>query len=119
MKSNLENFNVFVNEDEQCRDDVDSFHQEILLYSRVLGTNSTTVMDENGSQYSSSSVYTNSITKKTRVQEIKSNIMRNVSSFYSIILIKFLFILFMLVTLIFNGIYMIKFDKFTSMTYNN
>ena len=116
MKSNLENFNVLVNEDEQFKDDVDSFHQEILLYSRVLGANSTTVMDENGSQNSSSSAYTNSITKKTRVQEIKSNIMRNVSSFYTIILIKFLFILFMLVTLIFNGIYMIKFDKFTSIT---
>jgi hypothetical protein len=31
MKSNLENFNVLVNEDEKFRDDVDSFHQEILL----------------------------------------------------------------------------------------
>ena len=116
MKNNLEDFNNLVNENENLRDNVDSCHQEILLYSRVLGGNATTVMDENGSQNSSSSAYTNSITKKTRVQEIKSNIMKNVSSFYTIILIKLLFFLFMIVTLIFNGIYMIKFDKYTSIT---
>ena len=117
MKENLENFNTLVNIDENFKNDIDSCHNEILLYSRVLGANSVmNVMDENGSQNSSQSAYTNSITKKTRVQEIKSQIMNNVSGFYTLRLIKFLFILFMIVTIVFNIIYMIKFDQFTIIT---
>ena len=113
----LRNFNNIVNEDDDYKNDIDSCHQEILLYSRVLGANNTlNVMDENGSQNSSQSAYTNSITKKTRVQEIKSHLMNNVSGFYTLRLIKFLFILFMLVTLIFNGYYIIQFEHFTVIT---
>ena len=61
---NLEMYGININDDENLKDNVDNCHQEILIYSRVLGQAATNVLDENGSQNSSSSAYTNSITKK-------------------------------------------------------
>ncbi len=97
-----------IENDEDIKDKVDNYHQEILLLSRVLGANAAAVLDENGSQSSSNSQYTNSITKKSRVQEIKSNIMLNVKNFYTLQYIKLLFIVYMIVTLIFTFVYIFK-----------
>ena len=107
----LEMYGININEDENLKDKVDMCHQEILIYSRVLGQAATNVLDENGSQNSSSSAYTNSITKKTRVQEIKSHIMGNVGQFYTLRFIKFLFIIYMLTTILFAIIYIIQFNS--------
>ena len=107
----LEMYGININEDENLKDKVDMCHQEILIYSRVLGQAVTNVLDENGSQNSSSSAYTNSITKKTRVQEIKSHIMGNVGQFYTLRFIKFLFIIYMLTTILFAIIYIIQFNS--------
>ena len=116
INEKLENFHKLVFEVEEIKDSVDNYHQEILLLSRVLGANAAAVLDENGSQSSSTSQYTNSITKKSRVQEIKSNIMINVKKFYTLRLIKGLFVLFMIVTLVFTLVYLFNYGSFISST---
>ena len=112
----MDNFHKLVTEDDHIMQNVDNYHQEILLLSRVLGANASAVLDENGSQSSSTSQYTNSITKKSRVQEIKSKIMLNVKKFYTLRLIKGLFISFMVLTLVFTIIYIFLYDSFITST---
>ena len=116
LNMKLDNFHKLVTEDDHIMQSVDNYHQEILLLSRVLGANASAVLDENGSQSSSTSQYTNSITKKSRVQEIKSKIMLNVKKFYTLRLIKGLFISFMVLTLVFTIIYIFLYDSFITST---
>ena len=111
IKTNIEQLDILANSNNNIRNLIDNFHKEILKFSRVLGINNINVFDENGSQASSQSDYTNSITKKTRIQEIKSHIMNNVNNFYTLILIKFLFVLFMLGTIVIGIISIIKFES--------
>ena len=114
IKTNIEQLDILANNNDTIRNLIDNFHKEILKFSRVLGINNINVFDENGSQASSQSDYTNSITKKTRIQEIKSHIMNNVNNFYTLILIKFLFILFMLGTIVIGVVSIIKFEALLS-----
>ena len=111
MKANIDQLHMIANENDEVRKLIDYYHREILNYSRVLGINNINVYDENGSQTSSQTGYTNSITKKTRVQEIKSYIMNNVGNFYTLILIKILFFIFMGCTLLVGILYLIKFNS--------
>ena len=111
MKLNIDELHKLVDENIILRNLVDDCQREILKYSRVLGKNFVNVYDENGSQSSSQTGYTNSITKKTRVQEIKSHIMGNVDKFYTLILIKILFLIFMICTLIIGIMYLINFSS--------
>ena len=111
MKTNIDQLHMIANDNDEVRKLIDEYHKEILKFSRVLGLNNINVYDENGSQTSSQTGYTNSITKKTRVQEIKSYIMNNVDSFYTLILIKLLFFIFMLSTLCVGIFYLIKFNS--------
>ena len=110
IKTNIDQLHMIANENDEIRKLIDSYHREILNFSRVLGVNNINVYDENGSQTSSQTGYTNSITKKTRIQEIKSYIMGSVDSFYTLILIKILFFTFMVCTLLLGIIYLIKFN---------
>ena len=116
LKEKMDNFHKIVFDDEDIKEKVDNYHQEILLLSRVLGANAAAVLDENGSQSSSNSQYTNSITKKSRVQEIKSNIMLNVKKFYTLQCIKLLFIVYMIVTLIFTFVYIFQYGDLIETT---
>ena len=111
MKTNIDQLHMIANENDEVRNLIDNYHKEILKYSRVLGLNNINVYDENGSQTSSQTGYTNSITKKTRVQEIKSYIMNNVDSFYTLILIKLLFFIFMISILCVGIIYLVQFNS--------
>ena len=114
IKTKIEQLDILANNNDTIRNLIDNFHKEILKFSRVLGINNINVFDENGSQASSQSDYTNSITKKTRIQEIKSHIMNNVNNFYTLILIKFLFIVFMLGTIVIGVVSIIKFEALLS-----
>ena len=114
IKTKTEQLDILANNNDTIRNLIDNFHKEILKFSRVLGINNINVFDENGSQASSQSDYTNSITKKTRIQEIKSHIMNNVNNFYTLILIKFLFIVFMLGTIVIGVVSIIKFEALLS-----
>ena len=111
MKTNIDQLHMLANDNAEIRRLIDNYHKEILKYSRVLGINNINVYDENGSQSSSQSGYTNSITKKTRVQEIKSHIMNNVDNFYTLVLIKLLFFIFMICTLFIGVFYLIRFQS--------
>ena len=111
MKTNIDQLHMIANDNEEVRKLIDNYHKEILNYSRVLGINNINVYDENGSQTSSQTGYTNSITKKTRIQEIKSYIMSSVDNFYTLILIKFLFFTFMACSFLVGIIYLIKFNS--------
>jgi len=111
MKTNIDQLHMLADTNAELRKLIDNFHREILKYSRVLGINNINVYDENGSQSSSQTGYTNSITKKTRIQEIKSHIMSNVDNFYTLILIKLLFFAFMVCTLFIGIFYLIKFKN--------
>jgi hypothetical protein len=111
MKTNIDQLHMLADTNTELRKLIDNYHKEILKYSRVLGINNINVYDENGSQSSSQSGYTNSITKKTRIQEIKSHIMSNVDNFYTLILIKLLFFAFMICTLFIGIFYLIKFKN--------
>ena len=114
IKSNIGQLDFLANSNNSIKDLIDKFHKEILKYSRIFGLNNLSVFDDNGSQASSQSEFTNSITKKTRIQEIKSHIMNNVNNFYTLILIKILYIAFMILSLIIGIIYIIKFDTLLS-----
>ena len=114
MRTNIEQLDILANHDTNIRNLIDNFHKEIRKFSRVLGINNINVYDDGGSQASSQSDYASSITKKTRIQEIKAQIMNNVNNFYTLILIKFLFIVFMLGTVVIGLICIIKFGSLLS-----
>jgi len=111
IKTNIEQLDLLSNNDNNVRDSIENFHKEILKFSRVLGINNINIIEEGGSQASSQSDYANSITKKTRIQEIKSQIMNNVNNFYTLILIKILFFVFMIGTLVIGIIAILKFGS--------
>ena len=71
MRNNIEQLDFLASGNNKIRDLIDNYHKEILKFSRVLGINIVNVFEDGGSQASSQSDYTNSITKKTRIQEIK------------------------------------------------
>ena len=114
MKTNIEQLDILANNDNNTRNLIDNFHKEIRKYSRIFGINNINVYEDGGSQASSQSDYANSITKKTRIQEIKASIMNNVHNFYTLILIKFLFILFMLGTIVVGIVSVVKFGSLLS-----
>ena len=114
LKTNIEQLDILANNDNNVRDMIDNFHKEIRKYSRIFGINNINVYDDGGSQASSQSDYANSITKKTRIQEIKAHIMNNVHNFYTLILIKFLFVLFMLGTIVIGIVTIVKFGTLLS-----
>ena len=114
MRTNIEQLDILANHDSNIRNLIDNFHKEIRKFSRVLGINNINVYDDGGSQASSQSDYASSITKKTRIQEIKAQIMNNVNNFYTLILIKFLFVVFMLGTVVIGLICIIKFGSLLS-----
>ena len=93
IKTNIEQLDILANNNDTIRNLIDNFHKEILKFSRVLGINNINVF---------------------RIQEIKSHIMNNVNNFYTLILIKFLFIVFMLGTIVIGVVSIIKFEALLS-----
>jgi hypothetical protein len=87
------------------------FHNEIAVSSKIFGMRKqdTFMADENSSQCSNSS-FNDNMAKKGRIEEIRSNIMNNVSSFFTIKWIKGIFIFVILLSAAFCAIYLMIFD---------
>jgi hypothetical protein len=87
------------------------YRDEIALTSKIFGMKKeeATVDDENSSQSSQSS-FNDNIAKKSRIEEIRSNIMLNVSNFYTLKWIKAIFYFIILLTAAFCGFYLMIFD---------
>lgn len=79
----------------------------IILY--ILHFINVDIDDENSSQ-SSSAGYNDSLSKKSRIEEIRSNIMKNISNFYTLKWIKTIFLFVICITAAFCGLYLIIFD---------
>jgi PAS domain S-box-containing protein len=88
-----------------------TFRDEIAMTSKIFGMKKeeTTLDDENSSQ-SSQSGFNDNIAKKSRIEEIRSNIMNNVSNFYTLKWIKGIFYFIILLTAAFCGFYLMIFD---------
>lgn len=91
-----------------------TFHKEIAFSSKIFGEkrpdNSAFMADENSSQCSGGG-FNDNMAKKGRIEEIRSNIMNNVSSFFTIKWIKGIFITIILISSAFCGVYLMIFDK--------
>jgi hypothetical protein len=88
-----------------------NFRDEIAMTSKIFGMKKeeANLEDENSSQ-SSSSGFNDNIAKKSRIEEIRSNIMNNVSNFYTLKWIKGIFYFIILLTAAFCGFYLMIFD---------
>ena len=98
LNLSLENKN-FQNLLQKCKNDLNEI-------SKAYGQNKGEVLvDENSSQSSSQSLFDSGLVKKNRIEEIRSNIMMNVSKFYTLKYIKLVIILIGLFSIIFSYFY--------------
>jgi len=87
------------------------YKQDINSTSKVFGfkKEDTAIDDENSSQSSQSS-YNNDIANKSRIEEIRSNLLKNVSNFHLLKWIKGIFYLIIIITAAFCAIYLLMFN---------
>jgi PAS domain S-box-containing protein len=86
--------------------------EEILQSSRIFGIKrNDMIMDEQSSQASTNS-YNDDLSKKARVEEIKYSMLKNVSNFYTLKIIKLVFYCIIIFTLVFSILYINILDSF-------
>jgi PAS domain-containing protein len=110
MGEKLNEYTKLLSEGGEFTRNLATFRNEMMTTSKIFGVRKEdqTMDDENSS--SSSSAFNDNAAKKARIEEIRSNIMNNVSSFYTIKLIKGIFYFVIALTAAFCGIYLMIFD---------
>ena len=97
LNLSLENKN-FQNLLEKCKNDLNEI-------SKAYGQNKEKVLEDENSSQSTQSHFDSGLVKKNRIEEIRSNIMMNVSKFYTLKFIKLVIILIGLFSIVFSYIY--------------
>jgi len=83
---------------EKCKNDINEM-------SKTYGQNKAQVLEDENSSQSSQSHFDSGLVKKNRIEEIRSNIMMNVSKFYTLKYIKLVIILIGFFSIIFSFIF--------------
>ena len=97
LKLSLENkkFQILL---QNCKND-------IISLSKAFGGKKDQVLEDENSSQSSLSGFDKGLLKKNRVEEIRSNIMKNVTYYYTLKLIKLVIILIAIISIIFSFLY--------------
>ena len=85
-----------------CKDD-------ILFMSKTHGQKKMEVLEDENSSQTSQTGFDSGLVKKNKIEEIRSNIMNNISNFYALKYIKIIIILIGIFTIIFSGFYINNF----------
>ena len=93
---------------QQCKNDINTM-------SKIHGQKRLVILEDENSSQSSSTGYDSRLVKKNRIEEIRSNLLMNISSFYTL---KYLKIVILCIA-IFTCIFSIVFVFFFSELYNN
>jgi PAS domain S-box-containing protein len=97
-----------VNENKEFAKVQSVYKDEIQNSSKIFGIRQhETAIDEENSSQSSASGFNDNLSKKSRIEEIRSNIMKNISNFYALKWIKIIFIIMFILTAGFCGCYLI------------
>ena len=83
--------------------------EDIIKMSMIHGQKKEEVLDDENSSQSSQAGYNADLCKKNRIEEIRANIMKNVSSFYTLKYIKFLVLGTTMITFVFCALYLVFF----------
>ena len=79
--------------------------KEIKIISRVHGSQQKIIADDENSSQTYASSYNSDLSKLSKIQEIKTNLMKNISKFYSIKYIRIIPLIFFFITIVFIVIY--------------
>ena len=97
LKLSLENKN-FQKLLQACKNDITNM-------SKAYGQKKDQILEDENSSQSSQAGFDSGLLKKNRLEEIRGNIMRNISSFYTLKYIKLIIILNAIITLVFSILY--------------
>ena len=86
---------------------LDSCKNEIINMSKTQGQKKDEVLEDENSSQTSHSGFDNGLVKKNRIEEIRSNLFKNVSNFYALKYIKIIVVLISVFTIIFVIIFFI------------
>lgn len=89
---------------------LNSCKEDIIKMSMIHGQKKEEVLDDENSSQSSSASYNNDLCKKNRIEEIRANILKNVSNFYTLKYIKFLVLGTGIITVVFCALYLVFFS---------
>ena len=85
-----------------CKNDITSM-------SKAYGQKKDQVLEDENSSQSSQAGYDSGLLKKNRIEEIRSNLMKNISGFYTLKYIKSIFLLISIISFIFAFLYIYSF----------
>jgi hypothetical protein len=78
------------------------------------------VMDEESASQSSSAGFNDNLSKKSRIEEIRASLLKNVSDYYTLKWIRTIFVFMILMTILFSGCYLLIYnlmhDSITDLT---
>ena len=106
LKLSLEN-KKFQNLLEICKNEINSM-------SKLHGQKKEEILEDENSSQSSQSGFDNGLVKKNRIEEIRSDLLTNISSFYTIKYIKIIISLIILISVTFSSVYIIFFKTLKS-----
>ena len=104
-----ENFIQLSLNDKSFQSMLNSNKEEIIKMSMIHGQKKEEVIDDENSSQSSQASYNTDLCKKNRIEEIRANIMKNVSNFYTLKYIKLLVSCMTLITLVYCALYLVFF----------
>lgn len=112
MGEKLNEYNKLAADGGEFTKNLSTFRSEIMSSSKIFGLrkDATEARGEDENSSSAANGYNDNAAKKARIEEIRSNIMNNVSSFYTIKLIKAIFYFVILLTAGFCVVYLLIFD---------
>ena len=87
-----------------CREDINKM-------SMVHGTKKDEVMEDENSSQTSQTGFNSDLVKKNRIEEVRGNILNNISNFFTLKYIKIMLLLMFVLTICFEIIYVIIFSK--------
>ena len=89
---------------EECKNDIN-------IFSKAHGQKKEEILEDENSSQSSQSGFDSGLVKKNRIEEIRSNLMMNISSFYTLKYIKILITLIGISSIVFSFIYYYFFNS--------
>jgi hypothetical protein len=110
INANSSNYYNMMHEDEGFLNLIMQYKQDILAYSRIFSHNKNEemIIEETGSQVGLG--YSDDLSKKNKIEEIKSNLMKDIQNFYTLRWIKSIYYIMLLGTLLFSVLYILNFE---------
>ena len=90
-----------------CKNDISNM-------SKAYGHKKDQIIEDENSSQSSQAGYDSGLLKKNRIEEIRSNLMKNISGFYSLKYFKFIILMIIITDLLFSVLYISIFNNLTN-----